>query len=76
MYFLFYLKRISMESKSTSKWQNGKEIHLFMQININKNCSHSLSSKIVFSFNSFFHFVFLGMNKKHFTWYLEYFIST
>ncbi len=34
------------------------------------------SSKIVFSFNSFFHFVSLGKNKKHLSGYLVSFIPT
>ncbi len=47
------------------------------QINIyKKKFIHSLSSKIVFSFNSFFHFVLLGKNKKHFIRYLVSFIPT
>ncbi len=43
-----------------------KQINIFKKMFI-----HSLSSKIVFSFNSFFHFVFLGKNKKHFIRFLS-----
>ncbi len=50
--------------------QNGKEANKY----IKQMFIHSLSSKIVFSFNSFFHFVFLGKNKKHFIQYLVSFI--
>ncbi len=68
---------LSIESKSTStaKWKRGKYVYIYIYIYIYK-IIHSLSSKIVFSLNSFFHFVFLGRNKKHFIQYFVFFIPT